>query len=157
MYRRSIKRKLLPFVRKLPSNLGRLFVVLYLVLMVISLILFGVSRLFSDFDYSACVVLGGRQVCTLIGVYIMTVASLPGYLISAILINSLKIKPPLVISYLFVILTSALVYYLLGRAFQKIKDSAKDSEKLVLNLVIIIFSFFAVLAVMLKLIYTQYP
>ncbi len=97
-------------------NLRRLLVLTYLFLILLGIILFFLGTFTPIFI--TCSTLFGEKFCTPTGFFLITIASIPGYLITVILLNFLP-EPSLILTLLMTIGTSLLFYFLLGFLIDK--------------------------------------
>lgn len=91
---------------------------IYLVILAFGFIL---TLLYAAFPgLTICSSFFGEEFCTPAGIYLGLMASLPGYVIAGNLLSSFN-ELPAVISFITVILTSGLFYFLLGLLIDKVR------------------------------------
>lgn len=126
--------KILKRVKKFIEKRGyKLFLpLLYISGLFISVILSGLYVVFPSLVF--CSSLFGQRFCTLAGVYIASIISLPGYFIAGYLFN-IPPETKWSVSLIYVIFSSILFYFLLGLILDKVKESSASR----LSKIIIIF------------------
>lgn len=114
-------------------------------------LLFGfiLTLLYAAFpSLSICSSFFGEEFCTPAGIYIGLMASLPGYVVAGNLLSSFN-ELPSGLSFMAVIVTSALFYYLLGMLIDKARKKTTSKP------VIVIISLFLLLLTFLVLLLVQ--
>lgn len=128
------------FVRK---DKRILFIQIYIIILLIAFIL---TLLYAAFpSFIVCSNFFGEEFCTPAGIYIGLMASLPGYVVAGNLLSSFN-ELPSVLSFLAVIVTSLLFYYLLGILIDKARK-----KKFTKTGLIIISTFVALLIFLILL------
>jgi len=107
-----------------------LFIQIYLIVLLIAFIL---ALLFAAFpSLIICSSFFGEEFCTPTGLYLGLLASLPGYVVAGNLLSSFN-EIPAVLSFIIVIATSGLFYFLLGLLIDKAKNKKfKKSEIIII-------------------------
>lgn len=126
-------KKLFDFLR---GSFARVIVFVYLLVIVSGLILYVSYIMFPSFDFSLCLNLKQNQICTVFGLYLTVISSLPGYIIVGTILNAFFYILPSWFTYLLVIIVSAVIYYAIGKYFDKLNSSKNDLQSLTYNLII---------------------
>ena len=85
--------------------------------------------------------MGGQEVCTLFGIYLYTLVSLPGYIVLGSVFKYLAFQIPVLISYLLVIIVNILIYYIVWAAIRTLIKDKNDLGKLVYDIIVFTFLF----------------
>ncbi len=114
----------------------KIFPLIYLYILIIGLIL----TFIYSFVHSLviCSAIFGEKFCTPAGVFIILLASLPGYIIAGNIFSFLS-KLPWVVSFPIIILISFIFYFVFGIFIEKVKGKKLNSENL--SKIIIVFGF----------------
>jgi len=135
---------------KLKSNYKLLLPLIYVFALIFGLFLYLVYKIIPAFDATFCLNLGGREVCTLAGIYIYTLASLPGYIVLGSVLKFLPFELPVALSYILLIFVNLAIYFLLGAGFQKLIKEKNDPQKLIYTLIVFIFLFLLAVYLILR-------
>ena len=110
---------------------------------------FVLTLLYATFpQLSYCSELFGDQFCTPVGIYLGLFISLPGYLIAGNLLSQLPVLSGSV-SFLIVIVTSGICYFLLGLLIDKLKKKSTSKTS------VFVIAVFIILLLILLLLYSQ--
>lgn len=135
------------------KNLKIFVPLLYLFLLLIGFLLYLITKIIPAFDMTSCLILGGQRVCTLVGLYLSTLVSLPGYIVIGSLLRWIQLELPVAVSYILVVFTNVAIYSFFGSAIQKLVDSKNKPDKLVTYT--LLYLFVLLLAVFLILMSAQ--
>ena len=135
---------------KLKNNYKLLLPTTYVLSLFLGLILYLIYKIIPAFNTTFCINLGGRQVCTLAGIYIYTLTSLPGYIVLGSIIKYLPFTLPVIISFILIIFVNLVIYYLLGMGFQKLIREKNDPTKFVYNITVYVFLFLIIVYLILR-------
>ena len=127
------KVKIKKFAKTLP--------ILYLILVVLGLVLFGISKVFPKVDTNVCLPVKFTVVCTYLGLFVSVIPSLPGYVILGSVLRALYWTIPVPITYFLVLGLSYLVYFSLGKFIDNVIDARKDIDRFIKLIVIGFFVF----------------
>ena len=124
-----------------------LFIQIYLIVLLVAFIL---TLLFAAFpSLIVCSSFFGEEFCTPTGLYLGLLASLPGYVVAGNLLSSFN-EIPVALSYVIVVSTSGLFYFLLGLLIDKVKNKKfKRSEIIIISAFVTLLLFTILLLVRL--------
>ncbi len=109
---------------------------IYLLLLLLGLVLTIIYAFVHSFVI--CSSLFGTNFCTPTGIYIALLASIPGYIISGNILYYIG-EIPWLISFIVVIITSLVFYYLVGLIIDKYKSKSPSFENISKIIIIIFF------------------
>ena len=115
--------------------------VIYLSLILLGFLLNLIYKIYPAFDITGCLNMGGQEVCTLFGIYLYTLVSLPGYIVLGSVFKYLAFQIPVLISYLLVIIVNILIYYIVWAAIRTLIKDKNDLGKLVYDIIVFTFLF----------------
>lgn len=140
-------RGFLLFIKRNPKFIAP---ITYVLILVLGLFLMEIAKIIPGFKLQGCVNLGGQDVCTLFGVYIATVVSLPGYILLGGLLRFLGLNFPQFESYIMLLLVNIIVYYLAGSLSIKLISIRKNPDKLVTYVIISLLTILIITFLLLK-------
>ncbi len=137
---------LLRIKKRIPKEFKKLFLLIYFLILVLGVILTLAYAFFHNL--TVCSSLFGENFCTPMGLFLILLASLPGYIIAG---NILKFLPdlPWVISLMLVIAVSCAFYFLVGSFIDGLRKKKITIPEV--NKIIIILSLFLLLLLLMSL------
>lgn len=118
------------------SSYAKLMVFIYIFLLLTGLLLFCIYIIIPAFDATYCIMINGTDVCSVLGLYITVLSSIPGYLIVGFLLNSFFFILPVWLTYFLVVAVNIGVYFMIGKYADSLVRSKNNPQIFTYNLTI---------------------